>query len=228
MVRGQAQDVYYFPAEKTPSLGQVLFLPGDGGWHGFAITIAKSVSEWGYDVYGVDTKHYLCTSTTMGGLTEAQVSSDMAELARSLGAHPGRKFTLLGWSEGAGLSLLAAAAEKNRSSFNGLITTGLPEKNILAWRWEDALTYVTKQRPNEPGFSSADFMGKISPLPVVMIQSTNDEYVSMDAAQRLFQAAHDPRRFSPVSASNHRFGGNQQQFFNVLQDGLRWIQQQSR
>jgi fermentation-respiration switch protein FrsA (DUF1100 family) len=227
VLRGRAQDVYYFPAATKPSLGQVLFFPGDGGWRGFAVTVSKTMSEWGYDVYGVDTKHYLCTYTTDGGLTEAQVASDLAELARSMGARPDRRFTLVGWSEGAGLSLLAAAAENNRASFDGLVTMGLPEKNFLAWRWEDALTYVTKQRPNEPGFSSMDYMGKVSPLPVFMIQSMHDEYVPLDVAERLFLAAHEPRRFRPVSASDHRFSGNQQQFFEVLQEALRWIQQQS-
>ncbi len=227
MLRGREQDVYYFPAAVSPAQGRILFAPGDGGWHGFAITVAKTISGWGYDVYGLDTKRYLTVYTDDGGLTEAQVSSDFAELARSLGAGADRRFTLVGWSEGAGLSLLAAA-QGNRLIFNGLVTMGLPPKNFLAWRWQDAVTYVTKQLPAEPCFSSLDYMSKISPLPLFMIQSTNDEYVPLDVAQRLFQAAHEPRRFRPVSASDHRFDGGQQQVFSVLQEALQWIPQQSR
>jgi fermentation-respiration switch protein FrsA (DUF1100 family) len=226
-LRGQTVDVYYFPAAASPARGQILFAPGDGGWRGLAITIAKAASGWGYDVYGLDTRRYLAAYTNDGGLTEAQVSSDFAELARCMGARADHRFTLLGWSEGAGLSLLAAASEGSKSSFDGLVTMGLPPRSFLAWRWQDAVTYVTRQLPNEPTFSSMDYMGKISPLPLFMIQSTSDEYVPMDVAQRIFQAAHEPRRFRAVSASDHRFGGNQQELFTVLQEALQWIRQQS-
>jgi fermentation-respiration switch protein FrsA (DUF1100 family) len=90
------------------------------------------------------------------------------------------------------------------------------------------VTYVTRQLPNEPTFSSMGYMSKISPLPLFMIESSNDEYVQLDTAERLFQAAHAPRRFQVVTASNHHFGGNQDGFFRVLQEALQWIQQQPR
>jgi alpha-beta hydrolase superfamily lysophospholipase len=227
-LRGQMQEVYYFPASGSSACGQVMFFPGDGGFRGFAVTIAKTMAEWGYDVYGVDTKRYLSSYTAAGGLREAQVSADISELARELGGSPGRHFILLGWSEGAGLALLGAAADSGKSNFDGLITMGLPETIFLAWRWEDALTYVTKQKPKEPSVSSAEYLGKVTPLPLMMIQSTHDEYVSLEAAQRLFQAAREPRRFCPVAGSDHRFSGNQQQFFRVLQEGLQWVRRPSR
>jgi fermentation-respiration switch protein FrsA (DUF1100 family) len=226
-LRGQAQDIYYFPASGRAH-GEIFFAPGDGGWRGFAISIAKTVSGWGYDVYGLDTRRYLNAYTDHGGLTEAQVSSDFAELARSLGASSSHKFTLLGWSEGAGLSLLAAAAEPKQSIFNGLVTLGLPEKSFLAWRWRDAVTYVTKQFPNEPAFFSMGYMSKVSPLPLFMIESSNDEFVPLDTAQRLFQAAREPKRFCVVPAWDHHFAGNQDGFFAVLQEAMQWIPLQSR
>jgi len=226
-IRGQAQDVYYFPAAGR-ARGQILFVPGDGGWHGFAISIAKTVSGWGYDVYGLDTKRYLSAYADTGGLAETQVASDFAQLARDLGAASDHRFMLLGWSEGAGLCLLAAATEDNHALFEGLITMGLPEKSFLAWRWRDSVTYVTRQFPDEPGFFSMGYMSKVSPLPLFMIESSNDEYVSPETAQKLFQAAREPRRFKVVPASNHHFGGNQDGFFAVLLEAVQWIQQQSR
>ena len=48
IIRGQIQDVYYYPA-KSPvvSPNPVLFLGGDAGFRGFAVDLAQSMSQWG-------------------------------------------------------------------------------------------------------------------------------------------------------------------------------------
>ena len=52
-IRGQALEIAVLPAQSTPLGQDVLFLPGVGGWRGWAITIAETMASWGYDVYGV-------------------------------------------------------------------------------------------------------------------------------------------------------------------------------
>ncbi len=59
-VRGVPQAVFYYPGDAGSSERPcILFAPGDGGWRGFATTVATQVAGWGYDVYGLDTKAYL-------------------------------------------------------------------------------------------------------------------------------------------------------------------------
>ena len=128
---------------------------------------------------------------------------------------------LIGWSEGAGLTTLAAAAP-SRGAYAGLITMGLGDKNVLGWRFSDNLTYLTRKPPNEPTFSALSYMRQIAPLPLVMLQSTNDEYVGGDEAHRLFRAAAEPKRLVLVEAPNHRFEGAHPEFFRQLRQALEW------
>lgn len=198
----------------------ILFAPGDGGWRGFAVTVAVRVASWGYDVYGFDTRAYLEGFTAKTALKESDVAADIRTLADAVRQQ--RRVVLLGWSEGAGLMVLAAAAP-SRESYAGLVTMGLGEINVLGWRLADYLTYLTRRPPDEPGFSVLPYMSRIAPLPLVMLQSVKDEYVGKDEADRLFHAAAEPRRLVFINGQNHRFDGAQPEFFRQLAQSLEWI-----
>ena len=190
-----------------------------GGWRGFAITVATQVAGWGYDVYGLDTKAYLESFTGKAALKETEVMTDIRTLAEAV--REKRRVALIGWSEGAGLMALAAAAP-SKDAYAGLITMGLGDKNVLGWRFADNLTYLTRKPPNEPTFSALSNMSRIAPLPLVMLQSAKDEYVGEAEVNRLFHAAAEPKRFVPVEAQNHRFDGAQPEFFQRLKEALEW------
>ena len=222
-VRGQKQEIYYYPATGEKLNRKVLFASGDGGWRGWAITIARQMASWGYDVYGLDTKTYLSGFTGGAGIKETDVMSDFSQIAQWVTNGGDERVTLIGWSEGAGLGVLAAASLENKPTFNGLITLGLGDENVLGWRWIDNLTYVTKSRPNEPVFLASAYMLKIAPLPYVMIQSSKDEYVPLDEAKRLGAAAKEPKRISVIQANNHSFDGNTDEFYRTLREGLEWM-----
>jgi dienelactone hydrolase len=221
-VRGQTQDVYLYPAQGAVH-GSVLFVPGDGGWRGLAIDIARTMSGAGYDVYGLDTKRYLAGFTGNTPLRETDVMHDFHEIAVWIAQGRSARISLVGWSEGAGLCLLAAASPEGKSVFTGLITLGLPEKNILGWRTVDYLTWITKKMPDEPAFRSLDYMHRVSPLRLWMLQSTKDEYVPLENSRTLFSAASEPKRFSAIEARNHRFDGNQNELYRLIREGLQWL-----
>jgi fermentation-respiration switch protein FrsA (DUF1100 family) len=220
-LRGQRQDVYFFPARGGRPAGTVLYAPGDGGWRGFAVTMAETMSDWGYDVYGIDTKRYLESFTGKTTLTVNDVMSDFATLAGWAGK--GGQVAIVGWSEGAGLGLLAGAAEANRKFFSGLVAISLGESSVLGWRAIDNLTYITKREPNEPHFPSLPYLPKVAPLPFVMIHSGHDEYTPAETARKMFAAAGEPKRFWLIPAGNHRFDDGRDAFFQALREGLQWI-----
>jgi dienelactone hydrolase len=225
VVRGHLQDIYYFPGTggNVSVHRAVLSLPGDGGWHGFAVTIAQTVASWGYDVYALDTKRYLESFSNNTPLSETNVMADFLQIAGWISNGRHQSVSLVGWSEGAGLSVLAASADTNKKAFNGVVTLGLPVNGVLAWRWTDDLTYLTGQDPKGPKFHTANYIGSVSPLPLWMIESSHDEYVTVDSAKTLFNAAHEPKRFSLLDAQNHRFDGKQDELFRTLREGLAWI-----
>jgi hypothetical protein len=51
---GQSQEVHFYASTVKPPTGRILFAPGDGGWRGFAPTLAETASSWGYEVHGFD------------------------------------------------------------------------------------------------------------------------------------------------------------------------------
>ncbi len=223
LLGGQRQDIYVYPsaAGAHDSKGAVLFAPGDGGWRGFAITIAKTMAGWGYDVYGLDTKRYLESFTGQTHLAEADVISDFRAMAQWV--RPSGGVLLAGWSEGAGLGLLAAAGPENRNLWRGFVAIGLPEASFLGWRSIDDLTYITKKDPNEPRFVSLPWLPKLAPVPFAMIHSDHDDFTSVAAAEKMFAAAAGPKKWWLISARNHRFDGGTERFFDALQGALAWL-----
>jgi pimeloyl-ACP methyl ester carboxylesterase len=227
-VRGQQQEIYFYPAAGAAPHHKVLFATGDGGWRGFAITMAEQMAATGYDVYGLDTRRYLRSFTGATVLTTAEVGSDFAQMAQWVRQGGRERVLLMGWSEGAGLGLAAVAEPGNRAVFAGLVAVGTPEFNILGWRWSDMAAQLTKQLPHEPTFKSADVIAKVSPLPLFMIASLGDEYVAPEMTRGLFAAAAEPKRLLMIDARDHKFSSNTGEFFRTLREGLNWIQQQPR
>jgi pimeloyl-ACP methyl ester carboxylesterase len=221
-VRGQQQDIYYFPASAKPPRGKILFTPGDGGWRGAAITIANQIAAWGYDVYGWDTKRYLRSFTSdTAVLSEADVARDFHAVASTLaGVDP---VLLVGWSQGAAMSVLAAASARGeRPVFAGIVAIGLPETGVLGWRWKDDLTYVTKKEPDEPKFRTAKYVSEVAPLPFCIVQAGNDGYTPVATLDALYAGARPPRRLMVVPGASHAFSGHESEFYSRLREGLEW------
>jgi pimeloyl-ACP methyl ester carboxylesterase len=227
-IRRQQQDIYYFPGSGNGPHLKVLFAPGDGGWRGFAVTIAEELAKAGYDVYGVDTRHYLQSFTGPAVLTTAEIASDFKQMAEWVRQGEQERVLFVGWSEGAGLGLAATSDAADKEVFAGLVAIGTGEQNILALRWTDIRAEVTKSLPHEPTFNSAEFVGRVSPLPLFLIASTSDEYVTPETTRSLFSAARDPKRLVMINAHDHKYSGNANEFFRALREGLVWIRQQHR
>ena len=230
VIRGRPQDVYFFPAANgARDAPKVLFLCGDGGWVGFAPEIAAEMARAGYDVYGFDTKRYLESFTTdAGALKEEEVRRDLAQVAGWMRTRWAERVTLVGWSQGAGMAVLAAASPDNRSLFKGVVTFGLSGTAVLGWRLRDDVTYITGADPDEPTFRASDYVGKVAPLPLCMIQSSGDQFITREEAEGLFGAAGEPKQYKAVQARNHGFEGNTEGFFGALREGLGWVEQSAR
>lgn len=226
VIRGQREKLYFLPATgKTAVTNKILFAPGDGGWRGFAITIAEQMAAMGNDVYALDTKRYLSSFTGKTHLTEKDVMADFHELADRIARQSGESdehMILVGWSTGAGLTVLAAA-DANKTDYDGLIAISLGKANILGWRWVDNFTYLTGKMPNEPTFQSDAYLPKIAPLPIFVIQSSGDQFIPNDEAHQLFVKTKRPKRFALIHANNHSFESNRDGFFAALQQGMQWI-----
>ena len=188
--------------------------------------MAEFLRDAGYVVIGLNAREYLAVFTTRSGghLLPSDVPKDYSMLADFL-----RKNGLLrapvivsGVSEGAGLAVLAAAASANHSWIRGVITMGLPGTVELAWRWSDFTSWITKRDSGEPSFLPKDFLPAVSPLPLCMIQSTHDEYVTERDYRQLEASARPPEKLALIEAANHRFTDKIDELRNQYLGGLAW------
>jgi hypothetical protein len=221
-IRGHAQQLQlYGPADGTP----VIVSSGDGGWIHLGPHVAELLAMRGFFVVGFDVKAYLTGFTTdTEALRPADEPADYKTLAAFASAATGRKPILIGVSEGAGLSVLAATDPATKAMLGGVVGLGLPDHNELGWRWKDSLIYLTHRPPNEPAFSSAALVGAVSPLPFALIDSTHDEFVPLAETQRIFAGASEPKRLWIIDAVNHRFSNNLPEFDARLMEAIAWVQ----
>jgi dienelactone hydrolase len=221
VIRGQAQVLHlYGSADGEP----VIVSSGDGGWIHLAPHVAEVLSAKGFFVVGLDAKAYL-ESFTSGSTTlrPNEVQADYEALVDFAARRTARKPTLVGVSEGAGLSVLAATDTGMKTKIAGVIGLGLPDLNELGWHWRDAVTYLTHRVPNEPVFSVAAIVGRVAPLPLVAIHSTGDEFVPIEQVRRVVAAAGEPKQLWIVRASDHRFSDNQAEFDRRLLEAMAWV-----
>jgi len=78
------------------------------------------------------------------------------------------------------------------------------------------------------GFRSANVMAAISPLPLVMIQSTSDTASPPKVGRTLFATARDPKQYVLIKASNHRFSGAREEFYSALTNAVAWMREATK
>ncbi len=228
-IRGQAVSLTVYPARGTPH-GTIIMGSGDVGWVGLAASLADEYSADGYTVLGLNVRQYLAAFTS--SKTHLQASDVPGDFRAILAfARENRLLTrpviVSGVSEGAALAVLAASDANNHGWIDGVITMGLPPTAELAWRWSDSLSWVTKRDAAEPSFAPHNVIASVSPVPLYMIQSTHDEYVTSADYERFRATARDPKQLVLIDASNHRFTDRRKELNTAFTQGLAWIAQLS-
>jgi alpha-beta hydrolase superfamily lysophospholipase len=221
-IRGVPQTLHLYGTRGGPA---AVVTSGDGGWVHLGPAVAEFLATQGYFVVGFDAKAYLASFTSNSGpLHVEDVPHDYATLVE-YAARGGRGRPLLvGVSEGAGLSVLAATAPDLQSRVAGVVALGLPDKIELGWRWRDSIIYVTKKTPDEPTFSARDVVGRVAPVPLAALHSTHDEFVALPEIQGILAQAREPKRLWVIEAANHRFSDSQPDLQRRLQEAIAWIE----
>jgi fermentation-respiration switch protein FrsA (DUF1100 family) len=185
--------------------------------------VARFLAGEGYFVVGFDAKAYLAAFTTgTGTLGIEDVPRDYVALVEYAAKDTDGRPLLVGVSEGAGLSVLAATAPDVQSRVAGVLALGLPDRNELGWRWRDSIIYVTKKTPNEPTFSALDVVDRVAPVPLAALHSTHDEFVPLPEIENIMGQAREPKRLWVIEAANHRFSDNQAELQRRLKEAIAW------
>lgn len=221
VIRGKPQTLHLYGERGNPP---IVLSSGDGGWIHLGPHAAETLARAGFFVVGVDVKAYLESFTSSSDTLRAEDEPrDYAALAAYAAKGAAAKPILIGVSEGAGLSVLAATDPATKETIAGVIGLGLPNLNELGWRWKDAVIYITHGVPNEPTFSAEAIADRVAPLPLAAIHSTKDEFVPLPEVQRILARARAPKRLWVVEASDHRFSNNLSEFDRRLLDAVAWV-----
>jgi alpha-beta hydrolase superfamily lysophospholipase len=122
----------------SPGGEPVIVSSGDGGWIHLGPSVAESLAGRGCYVIGLDARAYLSSFTeSHSTLRSDDVPGDFKVLVRLARTATGKKPILIGVSEGAGLSVLAATDEGMKSEIVGVIGLGIPGYAELGWRLKD-------------------------------------------------------------------------------------------
>jgi alpha-beta hydrolase superfamily lysophospholipase len=222
VLRGHPQEIRVYGVRGSGN--PVIVSSGDGGWVHLAPHVAEVLAARGFFVVGFDAKAYLESFTSASStLRPEDEPGDFRTLVAYASRGSSHKPILIGVSEGAGLSVLAAAHPEMKKEIAGVIGLGLPDMNELGWRWRDAVIYLTHGAPNEPMFSAAAIVSNVAPLPLAAIHSTNDEFVPVSEVERVLMAAKEPKKLWVVKAANHRFSDNIAEFDQRLLDAIEWL-----
>ena len=203
----------------------VLYVTGDGGWRGADPLVFRALVQWGYPSVGMEARGYL---DHLGDLdlkaTPRRLARDYASIVararRELGLAAATPVVLVGFSRGAGLAVLAASQRGLREALLGVVAVALTdEEEDLGLDPEG-----TAQDPAPTGpVNPYRVLPRLGSLPVAVIQSTRDHYVTAAEARRLFGVDTSSRRLLAIESEGHTFAGARDKLLEALRASLRWI-----
>ena len=203
----------------------VFFTSGDGGWSPFCADVAAHIAATGKTVVGFNAKDYLVSfASSQRPISANELTRDYDEMIRVAGRQPGvdggAHLVLAGWSLGAGYSVLVATDPVVGQRLDRVVAISLPVYDELAWKPTDALIYIFHGTPREKVFDARQFVTKLNPVPIVILNATDDDTSPSRESQALFDLAPGPKHLYMIKASGHHFEGGEAEFYRDLDDGL--------
>lgn len=208
----------------------VLYATGDGGFRGKDKRLFDELASFGYPVAGFSARTYLknlgyvADTTTPAKLARDYVALiDFAERALLLPSNT--PVVLVGVSRGAGLSVVAAGQMVVKGRLAGVVAIALTkeEEYVQHYRLRRGKLPPGTPRRELVEIETYQYLPRLSPLPVAVIQSTHDWYLPAKQARELFGPDTGTRRFSAIDAGDHSFLGGRDQMYEQARESLNWI-----
>jgi len=221
------------PQTEDRNVSFVFYSSGSGGWHQFDNYIANSLAQRGIPVCGISIHSYLKRFySTSRPATFDDLIADYRALIKEardvVAVNEARSVILSGWSLGAGYSALAASDPSIKPHVRGVISISLSRDNEAALNVGYRLMSRLTGKTFGPSFNVTDYLPRISPLPVAIIQAGRDRTASPQSANKLIASARENavdtfRLFNVEAGHSHSFAGARSDFDHVLDEALHWI-----
>ncbi len=207
----------------------VLYATGDGGWHALDREIFDRLVSWGYPVAGFESGAYLKTLGFSGETTPVRLARDFSRIVAfardKLGVAEDAPVVLVGLSRGSGLDVVAASDPALQRQLGGVVAVALTKEE------EHVKHYRRKMGPLPPGAPTRELvmidtynqLRRLGAMPIAVIQSTHDHYLSAADARGRFGPDTATRRLVAVEARSHSFGGAHGVLLDRMHASLSWI-----
>jgi hypothetical protein len=205
----------------------LVYATGDGGWRRKDLAAYRQLVALGYPTVGFDAHDYVTHFGERDSTTPARLAADYRQIigvAREMLRLPADyPVVLVGVSRGAGLSVVAAGQRALRPSIAGVLAIALTKEE----EYVKGLRPLRLRRAGAPQGPEMvevyEYLPRLGGMPIAVIQSTGDDYLSADAARVLFGPDNPHRWFQPVQSRNHSFGGARPQLYDAMSRSLAWI-----
>lgn len=226
----------YLPAEIAGDAPLVLFSSGSGGWHDFDQYVATTLAARGLPVFGISTHSYLKDFyDDHHPATFASVADDYLELIKQAKkiamVDDSRPVILAGWSLGAGYAPLIASDPRIKPEVLGVIALSLSRENETALTAGHRLMSRLTGRTFGPSFDVSQYLTRVAPVPVAIIQAARDRTASPGQAQQIIdRAGPNPgstvRLFQVSAGRTHSFAGGRLEVDQTLDEVINWFHAQ--
>jgi pimeloyl-ACP methyl ester carboxylesterase len=200
----------------------VVVTGGDDGWLHLAPHLAKVLADRGFFVVGFDARRYFA-GLTPGTPTPKGLPKDYRRIASFAGWATGRKPVLLGVSEGAGLSILAAADPPTKAEARGVVAVGVPDLNHVAMQWREAVIRLTHRQLNGSALSLARVVAGVAPLPLAVIHPSTTEVLAAADVARIIERSHSPTKLWVVPWGDPSYSNHFSQFDRCVLEAIAWV-----
>jgi pimeloyl-ACP methyl ester carboxylesterase len=218
------------PAQLQPGTPLLFYATGDGGWRGKDVDTYRRLIRWGYPVAGFSASSYLShLGFVSGTTTPARLAEDYERLIefakQDLNLPSSTRTVLVGVSRGAGLAVVAAGRRELNVDLAGVLAVALTkeEEYVRYYQVKPGRTPADMPRRELVEFQTYEYLNLLRSVPLVVIQSTGDNYLPADAARKLFGPDTDLRRFVSIESRDHSFDGARDQLYAAMADALAWM-----
>lgn len=215
----------YAEGEKA---GNILFFHGNGDNISTQLPSSYWLAKNGYDVYLFDYRGY--------GRSEGVVDLDdtIGDMEAMIGAalddmHDGEALIVMGHSLGGSMAIYVVAHSAHRERIRALVSIEAfsdyhdiaqeaMANSWLLWLFQWPLSFTISN-----AYSPEKAIGSVSPIPVLVLHSKDDEMIDIYHAEKLYQAAKEPKSFRQiVGGHNNVFSKKENR--QVLLDYLKSLQ----
>jgi hypothetical protein len=218
------------PAQLQPGTPLLLYATGDGGWRGKDVETFRRMIRWGYPVAGFGAPDYLKhLGFVSGTTTPARLAHDYQRLIefakQTLSLPTSTRTILVGVSRGAGLAVVAAGRPELNVELAGVMAVALTkeEEYVRHYRVERGKSPTDMPTREFVEFETYEYLDRLRALPLVVIQSTGDNYLPADAARVLFGVDTALRQFFAIRSRDHSFTDAREGLYERMASSLAWI-----